>query len=453
MVICGAPGAPVDGHGIQVDDVARLGAVAGLADDRVLAEILRVQPFDGSNLFKGIVPFGYRKNGADPGATVAPSGNPDGSIVVSPFRAIIGSRNVPGTAPTNDPAGSFAPPALQNWRDIRTGIFVGSALALTQAIALAPCPTNSRWDLVYATLSLDANGPSATRRVKSPSTSAVSSVSIPSWVQSFVSVTVLAGTPGASPALPTIPADSGSSYNVPIAYVYVPNGFTGGSTVLAKNIRAYSTALSAFMKPGLVVEPAGGNNDRVGTYATNFGWGTSGRPGPFMSPDMVGGKMIVAEIDASNATPSLWSHPPGTIVDSSCDWRNRFIFTAWAVDMTSSLATSSLATDPAGPGNGQRRVPTPGLPNPANAWNTGFQFGSTFGNVSIGFANDTLLSTHPSVCVLSGALASGFPTGGGTGCGLYVESTTGTLHFSALSSAAYGRLAFFVMASGYFPNF
>jgi hypothetical protein len=110
----------LDGQELEVPDIANLGAVAGLADDRVLAELLRITPYDGTNVYRGVVPFAVRSalGATSPGGTVQSSGIGNGSVVVNPFRAIVGSRNAPGTFPPNDPAAGYQPASLANWREI-----------------------------------------------------------------------------------------------------------------------------------------------------------------------------------------------------------------------------------------------------------------------------------------------------------------------------------------------
>src|ERR1700722_19360525 len=89
-----------DGQEVEVNDLQNLGTVAGLSDDRVFAELVRLQPFNG-NIYKGIIPFGFRgaQGVPSPGGTVQSSGTNNGSITVNPFRAIIGTRNAANAAP------------------------------------------------------------------------------------------------------------------------------------------------------------------------------------------------------------------------------------------------------------------------------------------------------------------------------------------------------------------
>src|ERR1700719_1812588 len=103
-------------NGVEVEqgDINLLGSVGGLADDHVLAELLRLAPFSGT-VAKAVLPFGHTQSAAP---TVAPNGA-SGSVVVSPFRVIVGSRD------TTANIGVRA-----NWNDLRSGICAGATLPL-----------------------------------------------------------------------------------------------------------------------------------------------------------------------------------------------------------------------------------------------------------------------------------------------------------------------------------
>ena len=68
-----------DGQEFQQGDMQTLSTVAGLADDRTLAEILRLAPYDGTNLYKTVLPYGVDftatgiGGGFYPGATNGPN--------------------------------------------------------------------------------------------------------------------------------------------------------------------------------------------------------------------------------------------------------------------------------------------------------------------------------------------------------------------------------------------
>src|ERR1700728_290119 len=123
----------LDGQEVEQEDINLLGTTSGLADDRVLAELLRLAPFDGTNTAKAILPYALR---AGDSATVVPNGA-TGSVRVLPFRAIIGSRTTIATDP------------LAAWRDIRSSVYAQTTGggAFGAAAVFAPNPgLTSRWD-------------------------------------------------------------------------------------------------------------------------------------------------------------------------------------------------------------------------------------------------------------------------------------------------------------------
>ncbi len=99
-----------NGQEVQQADFDLLGQTSGLADDRVLAEFLRFPPYTGT-VVKAIYPYGTSTSAS--AATVSAPGTASGSVLINPFRAIVGSR----TAAATD--------ALKSWRDVRSGVLVG----------------------------------------------------------------------------------------------------------------------------------------------------------------------------------------------------------------------------------------------------------------------------------------------------------------------------------------
>ena len=352
--------ADFDGQEFQFADADTVGASSGLADDRVLAELLHLPPFlsSGSVTSKRIIPYtqGAFPAGSFPAGqytgVVQPTGSANGAVNIFPFRAIVGSRNAPTATPADN--ASFPNPAnstgaLANWRDVRSGIFIGSPTQLAFTQVLASSPAAPRWDLVYATIQVDSSTVSVTpRRVKNPSGGSISNVSVPDYLLSPVSVGVVTGS--TSGALPTLPADTTGQYNFALAYVRIPGTFSGTYTFLSEDIRACTTLAGPandFVYPssGMRSSPCNGNNDanNGGAGSANafnttgsqlYSQTTSGqRPGAFLPPDMVGGVSKFAFIDTVSTQPS---HVNGSIVDSSIDWRHR-IFRYDVVEATSSL--------------------------------------------------------------------------------------------------------------------
>ena len=118
-----------NGQEVEQSDINALSDAGGLADDHVLAELLRLAPFSGSGVSKAILPFGSA-------ATVAPAGA-TGTVTVSPFRAVVGTR---------DTAANIGP--LKNWNDLRSAIFTGpNALSAHAAARRRTASAQPRWDL------------------------------------------------------------------------------------------------------------------------------------------------------------------------------------------------------------------------------------------------------------------------------------------------------------------
>ena len=405
------------GQEVQNGDVTQIGVTGGLADDHVLAEFVRMVPLNGPVVSKLIVPYSVAGNTI---GTVTTTHSANGSVLISPFRAIVGTRNAASGAPTGITTDSEA---LANWRDIRSGAYVGSSNTLTAALALAPNASFARWDLVYAAVTPDTNGPSVARRVKNPLTGAISAPNVPEYILTTVTVAVVTGTSLATPPLPALPADGAGIYYIPLAYVYVPNGFGSSSTVLTKNIRATTQNVSGYanLSESFDCAVANSNNDENVNFNAGgtFPWNATGaRPGPWMGPDWRGGKMLVAQVD--NVTGGAYSHANNDIVDSSIDWRKRLI------TVVANYGTAIFATDPAG------TTPVSAVPDDGST-NTTVQFGSSFIASSAGIWGATI---------------------SGTTVGLLVDQSTGHLTWSTTNgSANLKRFAFMIFATGQMANF
>lgn len=329
-----------DGQAVIQGDMNLLGESSGLADDRVLAELLRLTPYDGSTVARGIMPY---RSGTT--ALVAPNGA-SGSVVVSPFRAVIGSR----TAVATD--------ALANWRDIRSGISVAEgSSSLTQSVSFAANSSgNPRWDLVYSAVTIDANGPTSSRLVKDPGTGVVNAQTVSQYMRTTVSLAVVTGTAAASPVWPSAPSDAGSTYYVPIAYVRIPNGFSASSTVATTDVALVAKILHISGATGSIRSAVADSHQTLST-ARQQAWGSSGtRPNIFIPPTVGGGETLVCYFDFSSATSSNWSHQTGDTVDSR-DWRGRlcranFMFRGVTNTSTSSTNDATPAWNTAAGANG-----------------------------------------------------------------------------------------------------
>lgn len=295
-----------NGQQIITDDFNLLGEVAGLADDRVLAELFRVTPYDGSTTSKGILSYSPNFGTA---ALIEPNGA-SGQVKVNPFRAVVGSRTAVGLD------------AKKNWRDIRSSIFVGSTM-LHQTLAIgANSSGNPRWDLVYAAVAVDANGATVTRKVKNPTTKVIAGASVVTTLVTNVTVAVQPGTAAASPTWPAVPSDTGSVYYIPLAYIRVPDGFNGTSTVGTSDIALQAPLLRMTRAAGGMSFSVCDSNHTVSS-AEQQAWGSTGtRKRLWMPPDMAGAESLLVVMDLSTSPSSTWSHQSGGVVDSR-NWLNR----------------------------------------------------------------------------------------------------------------------------------
>jgi hypothetical protein len=303
--------AAANGIELQTTDAELIAEVAALADDRLLAEILRITPYGGTVL-KAVLPFAHL--GAQGG--IVEGNGASGQVKLNPFRAVVGPRTAAGTD------------AKKAWRDIRSVVYVGGATSLTGTANIAANASgNARIDLVYATVAVDANGASVTRYAKDPSTKVVTSSSVVRSKVTSVTIGVVTGTPGASPAVPATPADGGSSYVIPLAYVRVPNGFGAASTVAVQDILHVSpiVPLARSLGGGRSVRPANQNHKAEGsvlTAARIATWANGGtRPAYNVPSECVGSETLLVALDLADASSANWSHPGnGTVIDDSRDW-------------------------------------------------------------------------------------------------------------------------------------
>lgn len=309
------------GREFQGNDVNRVGLSSGLADDRVLAELLRMVPYDGSTISKGVLPYGVA--GSTPAGVIKPR---TGGIDIYPLRAIVGSR----TAVATD--------SKKWWQDIRSALLLATgADHLSVAIANGDV-SNPRWDLVYVTLAVDSTF-GETRYKKDPTTKIVSAGTQNTYKKTTATVNVLAGTPGASPARPALPADSGSNYNIPLGYVRVATGFTGATTLGGSDVFEVAPILR-LANGAMSIEPANGLYKDGGSLLTRIPWPASlRRPAPFLPAGFEGGVIKIVQLQLASAATK--SAADGDIIDDSIDWRGRLFFTAFQFHATNRLATDT----------------------------------------------------------------------------------------------------------------
>lgn len=412
----------INGQSVHTTDLDRLGEAGALADDRVFAELFRMTPYDGATVAKGVL--------LSRGALVAANGG-TGSVLVHPHRAFVGSR----TAVATD--------AKKNLRDIRSAIAVGTA-ALAQSVTLAPNASgNPRWDLVYAAVTVDADGGSTIRKMKDPDSKVVSAVSIKAYLETTVALGVVAGTTAASPAFPAAPPDAGGTYYVPLAYVRVPTGFGAASAVNAKDIDTVAPVMTMASAAGVAsLRPANQQNVTGGTAISGAGtstqngalaWSgtTNTRPGAYIPPTMSGIEALVIAIDVGNASSANWSHQHGAIVDDSRDWRYRLF--RWTAGV--GIGATAYGQFPWNQ-SGISSVLLPGVVG-ASAVMPGYSPGTVTTASGLGASGPGGTTQSVASLYATGAAAAATPAAGanvctnvmpsGTGVYLYVDSSTGAL--------------------------
>ena len=299
----------VNGQGVYEQDINVMGEAAALADDRVLAELFKL-----GHSQKGIIPTGIGDANIGGGCVVHAN---TGGVLIKPFRAMLG------------PTESEAADALESWQGVRSAVCVGTNTQYFDVTLDDNSSGSPRWDLIYAILTPDLASASEDRKVKSPSTGAITTESIAPYLVSTVSVTKVAGT--ASFDHPEPPTPTSGSYHIPLAYVRVPNGFNGSTILDRADIWDVAPTLELNDCTGsMTVKPASCQfTPRSGPYVGRqaYGGADNQRPPTYMPPSMTGGETRLVAIDLTTVD----SHVAGDIVDDSIDWSDRlFKWTAFA---------------------------------------------------------------------------------------------------------------------------
>ena len=317
------------------NDVNLIAEEAALADDRILAELIRLRPLGSPT--RGILPPSHGSSPLATSSVVVPSGSADAQVQINPFRAVIG--------PISPASG------IDALRNSRSAISVGAATM--PQLKQFPAATNNRWDLLYAVVSVEIDGPSMTRYQKTSGSPAIATA-VTTTKQTTVKLAVLPGTEATTPTRPTIPADSGSNYYIPLAYVLLPAGHTLGAAIPAANIHECAPVLALSRATGAnTMRVASGMSSTSGIAVANEGWTpATGRPQAFLPATMSGGESLFAALHEASATRTIALGATG-ILDNSTDWRRRaFKVTAclggstlmWRTQSPSSLPRSGDAT-------------------------------------------------------------------------------------------------------------
>lgn len=415
-----------NGQEVELADLQLVSDDAALADDVVFSEIFRLLPFDGTTVTKGLITY-------DRGGVVIPNGA-SGTVKVYPFRAMIGSTTTEGV----DPA--------LNRDDIRTTVSISPGTTAWEAVSFSNNSSgSSRWDLVYCVLTKDSSEATVPRYVKTAGPPEAETLTNISVVQATITALgVVTGTPSATPALPAAPSDGAGNYYIPIAYVRIPTGFTGTSTVLPTDILDVSPIASiskatgvAKSKPaGSLYKPTGAPLSRAVNGTSDWGVnGATSRPSVFMPPSMVGMDVFYVCLDCLSPSNANWSHLDGSVVDDTIDWRNR-IFTSF---ISTEGSTVSFPWEPS---------PTSWVPvaSAATTNTTGsgltFLMGQSFNDeYSGGLKADVIALTHSNSAVAASQSIK-----------VYVDLSNGNLKFSSNSTLPAVKMQATIFASAQYPN-
>ena len=388
-----------DGQAVCKQDVDLIASTAGRVDDHILAELLRLTPYSGSAVSKAILPFGHQSAGDN--LFVVASGSPNTyNVTVQPFRAVLGAKS---NAAINDENGNqIAPGTVVAQQDYRSIVCPGGTVT-----PAANASGNPRWDLVYAVVTPDVQPYTVTRKVKDLTSAAVTSTNVFPWSTTACSLAIVTGTAAASPSWPALPADTSTTFNIPIAYVLVKSGFPSAGTQLGAGsfaIVAPIVGLSAAVG-GSSLTVADSISSALST-AQQQAWPTT-RPA-FYAPTVGGG--VDSLLVALDLRTGSVSHVTTAVVDSR-DWRGRIC------RYNASAANSDFSFDPLG----SIIVGSPGpVPYGVNTYQTQMT---------------GLSSTGP---LTTGHVVADFTAIGATGVLLYCDAASGALkvEYSALPNLA-----------------
>lgn len=423
-----------NGQELQKTDVEMLGETSALADDRVLSELFKLMPNGGAQ-DKLVIPYGNRRwqdaeTGVIDSTALVVGGKADGSVRVLPFRALIGPLTAVGTSP------------VESYRGIRSAVHVGTSTRHRVVSIAANAAGNPRWTLVYATVTPDANGDTATRYKKDPTTLVVSAV--PGTVinkRTTVTISTIDGAAAGSPTRPALPADGGGSYHQILAYVWVPNGHTASSTIACEHI--HDVAVCAPMNTSTGVHVCAPSNSQYATSQAvdiNQGHNQATRPGAYLPSTMVGmeSRVILIQRGVSPA-----SHADTNVVDSTIDWRFRFFhWHASAINGTGAGARFASDRNFAG------TLPAGSAFHKASGADVAYGQGQSFFNDSA--AGITVAACQGVAAYIDSTNLSNMNAA--EVCQLYVDNISGDLKYKR-SGAGSVQLIIWLTATGPYSNY
>jgi hypothetical protein len=428
-----------NGRELGVADWNVAATYLSVAVDYLIAELFRPAPFNasGSGPFKGVVPYGfYGSNGVDPqnAGIVRPTGLSSPTLEVYPFRAIIGSLFGPPSAAPSDA-----------WRGIRSVMCANHVPGLgldtiAFPVDIAATVANNRIDLVYAQVSLSTTTSSETRYERDPSTGVVTHPTVTTQLDDTFNILVQTGVEGASPALPSLPADGGDSYYIPLAYVHLVHPFFGtmssGSTILE-----VAPVIPIARGNGVAsLQPGNKQYDPAGAMLTATPFALT-RPETYIPPTMFGSESRVFAF-RWDSTPKSPAVNTTVTIDDTVDWRKRLF--KWHVYGAHNAGAAKMAWAILATGS------TTNIPSsiPPGGIGVNYQIG-----MGQSFATDLAgigLGTGCGACVF-GSGASNALTAVSTPVIIWVDTTDGFLKLTTGGDPG-ANVFVWLEASGPFPN-
>lgn len=325
---------PESGGEVRDGDINLWSANAGLADDRVIWEMLRLTT-GSSTPQKGIIPYGksgWQKESGLTSTALVQGNVANGKVRVMPFRAIVGSTNTSNQT--------------EKLRGQRSGYAIGASTQYTDVALDAGDVTNPRIDLVYAQVEPDADGDVANYLWKDPSDPAAIPVVHSATITKKTTVTIskVTGVAGSTPAIPATPSDGAGLYIIPLCYVWVPAGFNASMAVGRGAITEVAPCLPIHSSMGVsACMPANQQWVEGGTVSASQTVGTdrSKQNGAYLPSTMQGKeeRLIMLQLGLSPV-----SHADGDVVDTSIDWRFRYF--RWTVHYKSGTSgATAFASD------------------------------------------------------------------------------------------------------------
>lgn len=299
----------VNGQAVEQADVNLIATEAAMQDDYVLAELLRPTNYL-SAVQKLIIPSarsGRQTTNLSGAGVVIPKAASDSSVLVRPFRAIVG---ITGNVTTLG--------HLKAFRDIRSVVHPGTTSGQPNTeLQLSATSSNHRWDLIYAQVQVDIDSATESRYVKD-SGGTVAAQNVVPTKKTTVTIAVVEGTEAASPTRPAVPSDSGSSYYFPLAYVLLTHPHTLVTAIDESWIQEVLTP--AYIGEALGARSSGPADGcyYTGGYADAADpWAVGNRPDNYLPPSMHGGVTRFFAVQGL----TVGTH----VIDQSIDWRDRWV--------------------------------------------------------------------------------------------------------------------------------